>query len=78
MDLAVITEQWREGGSYVIDFGVGQSLGEPQGSALPLWGPSAIARPRKKKARKALATSADLNYTLPRRGQQSVDAESVG
>jgi hypothetical protein len=25
----VITEQWREGGSYVIDFAVGQSFGEP-------------------------------------------------
>src|SRR5882724_10104342 len=29
--LGVITEQWREGG-YVIDFKVGQSFGEPQGS----------------------------------------------
>jgi len=26
----VITEQWREGGSYVIDFAVGQSFGKPQ------------------------------------------------
>ena len=31
MDLAVITEQWREGGNCVIDFAVGQSFGEPQG-----------------------------------------------